>query len=221
MKKFVCMMLSACMCAGLLIGCGTTIDSETSVVYVGENGSIVSLDVEQFEQDYYDAEELENYVNDAVSAYTKENGMGTVKVEELTIEGDSARLQMKYKSASDYSAFNDIELFQGNVLDALEAGYVFDGDFAKVENGAVVGTATKQEIYEEQELKVVIIRANMDVQVEGEICYVSCENVNLTGADSVSIREGYCLEAGSANTGESVSETDSFETEVYTFIVYK
>lgn len=221
MKKLVCMVLAVCMCTGLLVGCGTTIDSETSVVCVEENGSIISLDVEQFEQDYYDAEELKSYVNDAVSAYTKENGMGTVKVEELTVEGETARLQMKYKTALDYSAFNDIELYHGNVLDAIAAGYVFDGDFAKVEAGAVVGTATKQEIYDEQELKVVIIRANMDVQVEGEICYVSCENVNLTGASSVSIREGYCVDGGSEHTEESVSDTDSFETEVYTFIVYK
>lgn len=209
MKKLVCMVLAACMCMGLLVGCGTTIDSETSVVYVGKNGNIVSLDVEQLEQDYYDAEELKSYVNDAVSAYTKEHGMGTVKVEELTVEGETARLQMKYKTASDYSTFNDIELYQGSVLDAIAAGYVFDGAFSKVENGEVVGTATKQEIYEEQELNVVIIRANMDVQVEGEICYISCENANLTSTNSVSIREDYGV------------DTDSFETEVYTFIVYK
>lgn len=221
MKKLVCMVLAVCMCTGLLAGCGTTIDSETSVVCVKANGNIISLDVEQFEKDYYDAEELKSYVNDAVSAYTKEHGMGTVKVEELIVEGESARLQMKYKTASDYSAFNDIELYQGTVLDAIAAGYVFDVDFARVESGEVAGTASKQEIYEEQELKVVIIRANMDVQVEGEICYVSCENVNLTGASSVSIREGYCVDTGSGDVEECVSENDSFETEVYTFIVYK
>ena len=101
-----------------------------------------------------------------------------------------------------------------------------------------------------------IIRANTDVKVDGEICYVSCQNVKLTGTDSVSIRDGYYLETGGVTadcgcdragehrhraasgnrTGgndretvhtddteqtESTSGDGSFETDVYTFIVYK
>ena len=73
---------------------------------------------------------------------------------------------------------------------------------------------------------------------------MSCENVKLTGADSVSIREGYYLENGATeevaaeasateqveeNTESTYVETSqaevvedgAFETEVYTFIVYK
>ena len=245
MKKYVCMVLGLCMCVGLVTGCGTKLNGETSVVYVGKNGAVVSLDVEQLDQDYYDAEELESFVNDTVAAYTKENGKSSVKVEELTTEGGTARLQMKYKTPEDYTAFNGIELYQGKVIDALAAGYVFDGEFARVEDGKVLGAATKQEIYQEQDLKVVIIRANTDVQIDGEICYVSCENVELTGANTVSIREGYYLDTGSATSVseeaptddtqelEQISDTEMveipvavnenapIETEVYTFIVYK
>lgn len=207
MKKFGCMVLGLCMVIGLFAGCGTaTIEGESNVVYVGKKGSVISLDIEELNQDYYDAEELENYVNDAVSEYNEAYGRNSVKVQELTVEEGTARLQMKYKTAADYSTFNGIELYQGKVIDSLAAGYVFDGEFARVEDGKVIGAATKQEIYTEDDLEVVIIRANTDVQVEGEICYVSCENVELTGTNSVSIREG---------------ESDSFETEVYTFIVYK
>lgn len=207
MKKFGCIVLGLCMCIGLFAGCGTTtIEGESNVVYVGKKGAVISLDIEELNQDYYDAEELENFVNDAVSEYNEVYGRNSVKVQELTIEDETARLQMKYKTAADYSTFNGIELYQGDVIDSLAAGYVFDGEFARVEDGKVIGAATKQEIYAEDDLKVVIIRANTDVQVDGEICYISCENVELTGTNSVSIREG---------------ESDSFETEVYTFIVYK
>lgn len=207
MKKFGCMVFGLCMVIGLFAGCGTaTIEGESNVVYVGKKGSVISLDIEELNQDYYDAEELENYVNDAVSEYNEAYGRNSVKVQELTVEEGTARLQMKYKTAADYSTFNGIELYQGKVIDSLAAGYVFDGEFARVEDGKVIGAATKQEIYTEDDLEVVIIRANTDVQVDGEICYVSCENVELTGTNSVSIREG---------------ESDSFETEVYTFIVYK
>lgn len=248
MKKFVCMVLGLCMCVGMFAGCGTTtLESETNIVYVGKKGTVTSLDIEHFDQDYYDAQELETFVNDAVTEYTKEHGKNSVKVQELTVEEGTARLQMKYKTAEDYAAFNGIELYQGKLIDSLAAGYVFDGEFAKVEDGKVLGGATKQEIYKEQDLKVVIIRANTDVQVDGDICYVSCENVELAGTNRVSIREGYHLDTGAAmpsvdaTHSEQINETEaeerpntemveipvevgentSFETEVYTFIVYK
>lgn len=231
------------MCAGLLTGCGTDLAGDTSVVYVGKNGTITTMDVEQFDENYYNAEELTDFINEEVSAYTQEHGSSSVKMEELTVDAGTARLQMKYKTAEDYSAFNGIELYQGKVIDALAAGYVFDGDFARVAEGEVVGAASKQDIYQEQDLKVVVIRANTDVQVEGEICYVSCENVALTGTDRVSIREEYYLDNGmieavvaATEQVEEVSGTEDvamvdipveiedaepIETEVYTFIVYK
>lgn len=242
MKRYVCMALGVCMCAGLLTGCGADLEGDTSVVYVGKNGTITSLDVEQFDESYYNAEELTEFIDAEVSDYTQENGGSSVKMEELTIEAGTARLQMKYKTADDYSSFNGIELYQGKVIDALAAGYIFDGDFARVEEGEVVGAASKQDIYQEQDLKVVVIRANTDVRVEGEICYVSCENVALTGTDSVSIRDEYYLDNGAAEfVAESTEqieeateiediemadipveiEEEPIETEVYTFIVYK
>lgn len=259
MKKIVCTVLSILMCAGLLSGCGTSLEGDSSVVYVDKKGNVTSLDVEELDQEYYDEEELKSFVDEAVKAYTDEHGKGSVKVDSITVEGGTAKLGMKYKTPEDYTNFNGIELYHGKVVASLAAGYVFDGAFARVEDGKVTGAATKQEIYSQEDLKVVIIRANTDVKVDGEICYVSCENVKLTGADSVSIREGYYLETGSGTPAidaapqESVDATEqaadtetaveavigteqagaaeeepqeatgdgSFETEVYTFIVYK
>lgn len=243
MKKLVCMVLCILLLAGLLSGCGTTLEGEESVVYVDKKGAVSSLDVETLDADYYDASELETFVKEAVAEYTEENGRNAVKLESLTAEDGKAKLKMKYKTAEDYAKFNGIELYQGKVVDSLAAGYIYDGDFASVKDGAVAGSATKQEIYAEENLKVVIIRANTNVRIDGEICYVSCENVKLTGPDSVSIREGYYLENGNGAQGLSVepgteqmsgdtqvpeaaetgimTDTGSFETEVYTFIVYK
>lgn len=251
MKRFVRTVLGVLLCGGLLAGCGTTLEGEDSVVYVEQKGAVYSLDVEALDQDYYDETELETYVRDAVEQYTGENGNGSVKLNGLTVENGIAKLNMKYKTTQDYTNFNGIELYQGNIVEALAAGYVFEGEFAKVEDGKVVGTASKQEIYAQDDLKTVIIRANTDVKVEGQICYVSCENVKLMGTDSVSIREGYYLDNGSTEAvvnvapgdetagteqlesteydelketvaeQEEVEDDGSFETDVYTFIVYK
>ena len=243
MKRLVCTVCSVLLCVGLLSGCGTSLEGEESVVYVGKKGVIESLDVESLDQSYYDETELKSYVDAEVKDYTAEHGKNAVEVESLKVEDGVAKL-------------NGIELYQGKVVASLAAGYVYDGEFARVEEGKVVGAATKQDIYSEDDLKVAIIRANTDVKVDGEICYVSCQNVKLTGTDSVSIRDGYYLETGSVTaavdvtgqentgteqlpgteqaemTGETVHTDDteqtetasgdgSFETDVYTFIVYK
>lgn len=251
MKKWISTILLAALCAVLLCGCGVSLDGDESVVYVDKKGIVYSLDVEELDQDFYDETELKSFVDEAVETYVSEHEKGSVKVEELTTEDGVAKLKMRYKTSDDYTDFNGIELYQGEVVASLAAGYVYDGEFARVEEGRVTGSATKQEIYADEDLKVVIIRANTDVKVEGEIRYVSCENVKLTGADSVSIRNGHYLDTGSTTPAENVTpgtesmemEADisgtelaedftdgqaenaaddgSFETDVYTFIVYK
>ena len=77
MKKFVSTVLAMLLCVGLLSGCGTTLEGEDSVVYVDKKGTVYSLDVEAMDQDYYDSEELEAYVDEVVSQYTSEHGSGS------------------------------------------------------------------------------------------------------------------------------------------------
>ena len=243
MKRLVCTVCSVLLCVGLLSGCGTSLEGEESVVYVGKKGVIESLDVESLDQSYYDETELKSYVDAEVKDYTAEHGKNAVEVESLKVEDGVAKLKMKYKTPEDYTAFNGIELYQGKVVASLAAGYVYDGEFARVEEGKVAGAATKQDIYSEDDLKVAIIRANTDVKVDGEICYVSCQNVKLTETGSVTAAVDV---TGQENTGteqlpgteqaemtgetvhtddteqtETASGDGSFETDVYTFIVYK
>ena len=227
----------------LLAGCGKSLDADTDMVYVQKNGTVLSVDTETLDKDYYDETELKDYVADAVSVYTEEHGKSAVKLEELSVKDGTATLKMKYKTPEDYTGFNGIELYEGKVVKALAAGYDFNADFVSVEDGTVTGTATKEEIYSGDNLKAVIIKANRDVKVDGTICYVSSENVKLTGNDSVSIREGYSLNGADSeninneteNVGgtSEISDTDvnddtvyvkdngAFETDVYTYIIYK
>ena len=222
MKKWICMVSFMCMCVGIVSGCGSSaIEGDTSAVYVDKKGRISSLDVEELGEGFYNEEELETFIGDAVTEYTEEHGKNSVTMEDLTVEDGIAKLSMRYQSAQDYANFLDVEFFSGELLAALEAGYIFEGDFARVEGGQVVGAATKQEIYADQGLKVVIIRANTDVQVAGSSCYGSCENVRLDGANRVSIRDGYFLDNGASHTEvipgvvdpDGTEEADAGDTE--------
>lgn len=239
MKKILCAGLCILIFAGMAAGCGTSLQADVSTVYVDKKGNITFLDVGALDQDYYDEAELKAYVEERVDAYNGEHGKGSVKADGLSVENGRASLTMKYKTAEDFSGLHGIELYQGKVVKALAEGYTFDGDFASVKDGRVTGYVDKQAVYGTEDLKVVVIRANMDVKVEGEICYVSVQNVKLTGNDRVSIREGYDLKEeapagenaaaqGTEARGESsaaqsggVFSADEFETDVYTYIIYK
>lgn len=231
MKKLICTAFCIILCTGIFAGCGSAPDAEDCMVYVDKKGVVTSVDVEALDQDYYDVSELKSYVEDTVAQYTAEHGKNTVKVSDFSVKDGMAKLKMKYQTPEDYTRFNGIELYQGKVVKALAAGYDFNVDFAAVEDGQITQSASREEIYAQKDLKAVIIKANMDVKIDGTICFVSSENVKVTGNDSVSIREGYTgtpqvesteMQGTEAQTGAAwMPEDGSFETDVYTYIIYK
>ena len=114
----------------------------------------------------------------------------------------------------------------------------------------MTGTATKEEIYSGEDFKSSHHQGKQRCESRRYNLLCSSENVKLTGTDSVSIRDGYSLNNGStaderdsdeniADGTESiggsteVSDTDvnddttyvkddgAFETDVYTYIIYK
>lgn len=108
----------------MLAGCGKSLDADTDTVYVQKNGTVLSVDVETLDKDYYDETELKDYVTDAVSAYTGEHGKSAVKLENLSVKDGTATLKMKYKTPEDYTGFNGIELYEGKVVKALAADMI-------------------------------------------------------------------------------------------------
>ncbi len=247
MKKKAAIIFSVILLIGLAAGCGNKLDVEESTVYVDKKGSVISVDVESFEKDYYDEAELKSYIEEEIENYTSENGKKSVHLEDVAVEDSTATLKLKYASAEDYAKFNGIELYTGTVVKAMAEGYDFNVDFAAVKDGAVTGSVTKDEVIGNDDYKVAIIKANTDVVVDGTIVYVSSENVSVTGENAVSIREGYqALESLGAGA-ESVSGTESvsgeeatesiegtemteqtaaqdefaYETDVYTYIIFK
>ena len=213
MKRLGCIGLTIMICAGMLAGCGSSLEADTNTVYVSKHGKVVSMDVEQLDQSYYDETELKEFVDSAVDEYNTENGKNSVKVDDLTV----AKLRMDYETVDDYTAFNGVELYEGKIVQALAAGYDFDTDFAGVDKDGSVTGVTRGDILAQEDLKVVIIKANTDVKIDGKILYVSCDNVTVTGKDSVSIKEGtgiektWITEAEEVPSTEAVVETESTE----------
>ena len=47
MKRLGCIGLTIMICAGMLAGCGSSLEADTNTVYVSKHGKVVSMDVEQ------------------------------------------------------------------------------------------------------------------------------------------------------------------------------
>lgn len=219
MKKYSAICLVIALCVTMLAGCGTSYSAEESTVFVQKHGKIVSTDVEDFDENTYDKDGLEKYVNETIDKYTSENGKNTVKLKELSVKDNSAVLTLEYKDAKAYSGFNGEELFTGTIAEALAAGYRFDTEFASVKDGKA-GEAVDSSEFLDDDLKVVIVKANLDVNVKGKICYLSTQNTSLKDKSTVSIREGQNLlskaeesEAGTQETEAAEAVTEVTETE--------
>lgn len=202
MKKIICVGFTMILCMGLLSGCSKKTDVDTSTVFIEKKGKITSVDVEALDKDYYDEAELESYITDHVNDYTSENG-NTVEMASFTVTDQVAKLQMQYDSYEDYTAFNGIELYDGTVVEAEAAGYDFDTGFISASDEDTK-KVSKDDVLADDNNKVVIIKANVDVKVDGTILYVSKENTKVTEKNKVSI------------TGEG-----SAEEAALTYIIYK
>lgn len=238
-------------CVFALGSCGTDYaDAETNTVYVLKNGKIVSTDIEDFDEDTYSEDELEDYMEDVIDTYNNENGKKAVKQKSFKVKKDIATLVMEYASADVYKDFNGTEIFVGTIAEAVEAGYDFDVVFANV-SGSSVKEASADDFMNDDSYKVVIIKANTTVSVDGNICYVSTENTSEVDKTLVVIKEGceLAIEADEAvgtetefsddsiseeelllgtdgesdmvfDFGEDLSEGSQY-SDVYTYIIYK
>lgn len=214
-KRSLGILLAIILCMGMAAGCGSKFTPDESTVYVKKNGSVVAVDVEDFNTDTYDKDKLKEYVEDTVSEYNKENGKNRVKFQKLSVKDDQASLTMEYKTAADFRKFNGIDFFAGTLAEALAAGYSFDADFACVEN-ETPKVCSREDFIKDGNYKVVIIKDNMDVKVKGKIAYVSTKNTALKDQSTVSIRVGNHLFGTDSDTQRTevvpVTETTEAET---------
>lgn len=182
MKKACLFVLTGILAAGALFACNKASSDQTSSngfndpgtvsglvdeypyiisdsgLFIRRDGSVSSADVEEFSEDYYDAEEFEqNYVIPAVRAYNEKQGLNFVRASEtdevLPVALNSVKagdgnltLQLDYKNAAEYLAFNKgiNEYYEGwdtfivcPYAELVDYGISMDAEFIDTDGNAV------------------------------------------------------------------------------------
>ena len=191
MKRKICLML--CGSAAILSACAlnTEFKAEEDTVYLKKDGTVLEASIEDFNESYYDEEELKEYIEQSVSSYVQDNGDGSVLLDEFELtdkekEGKLVKLYLEYSSYIDYAQFNNVEFFDGTVSDAQKT-YSFDRNFLKVEKGKAKGAADVNDILSDYSNRVLVIGENTFVRLDGEILYISDGDVEITGKNTVKV----------------------------------
>ncbi len=192
MKRKLYAALGIFAAASITTACGASFEADESTVYITKQGNVIGANIEDFNEDYYDEEELEAYIADSIESYVESNGNGSLELDRFETasseeDGVTAQLYLNYATYIDYALFNDVTLFAGTVEQAQQEGYTFDQDFVKVEDGAAAGGMDVQELLSEQGVQVVVIGEEIAVRVDGEILCVSDSNAEITGKNTVQV----------------------------------
>lgn len=199
MKKLFSICLVCLAAAGLMTGCGKSLEADRDTVYVQKKGTIISAAIADFDKDYYQEEELKNYVDDRIQAYQSTHGQKSIQIDDFSVEEGIAKLFIKYAGYEDYQEFNDVTLFSGTVPQALAAGYKFDTEFSEIVDEKVTGNIENTKIME-LDAKIIILSEKVDVKVDGTVQYVSSKYTTIKAEDTVSIQLTEDAEDGEEST---------------------
>lgn len=210
-KVFLAVLLTA---AGLT-GC-SQFKASQNTVKLNRDGSLQTAVIEELDKSYYSEEELKTTIDDAVAEYNGNGEEEPIVIKKYEVEEGVVSLYMNYASAEDYQEFNQVTLYAADLQGAYDNSFQFPETFQKVEKGKITGTAAKSELLNGLNYYVLIYSEDMDVEVPGNIVYVS-RDVTVTGKKTATNRPE-ALKDETVET-EKGGKKDSLETEEGSFEV--
>lgn len=174
-------LLAVLLCAGcMLTGC-SSFSPDVSGVSIDKKGGITEVVREMFDESVYSKEELESQLGNEIAEYNAQAGADLVKEKKLQVKDGVAVLKMTYASSRDYAAFNHLDFYAGDIIGAVQAGYMFEGSFYQVDNGTVNESTGVwgSGIISGTNDRVVVFQGPLLVEVPGKITYVS-SNIQVT-----------------------------------------
>lgn len=173
MRKYV---IACLLSVGFLLsGCG--VFDDTPGLVVKESGEVKSCIQEEFAEDYYDADELQEEVNSEIAVYNDVAGTDSIVLKKFKIRyGNeeavtSVSAVLEYASAKDYEAFNEETLYVGSVSESLKNEQLSELAFYSVEDGET--KVTIEDILKEGEYQMIMFTEPVSVKGPKNVLYYS------------------------------------------------
>jgi hypothetical protein len=158
----------------------------TNTLLVKNNGAVQAATVEEFDKDYYNLNELEEFVMKEINSYNQASGGENVIMDSLERKDNKAIMILSYTGMQHYSEFNHVmaAYFNGGVK---EISISMPQTLISAKEGSNHNT---MEVIQNEKYKVLAVYEPFDVVVDGAIQFIS-DNAVLVEKDKVqSANEG-------------------------------
>ncbi len=166
-------------------------DVSESTILVKSDGKIQAATVEDFDKDYYKLSELQDYIENEVSAYNTKAGGEKVIIDEILLRDGKAIMVLSYTGMDQYVSFNEVTAayFNGGIKDIT---LDLPTTLISRKNEALAST---EEIIQNNKYRILVLNEPYHIIVDGEIKYYS-ENTEVIDKNEVkSAPEGMTIVA--------------------------
>ncbi|MDF2511240.1 MAG: hypothetical protein K0S04_1106 [Herbinix sp.] len=172
MKKIV-------LCATMLflmlgaVGCTNEelrVDKVTANSIVAKsNGKLQVATIEDFDKNYYDLDELREYIEEQVDTYNKTAGDEKITVDDVDKKDDKAVMILTYSGMDQYANFNEVSAayFTGGVGDI---SLKLPSTLIDAKNGSLAST---DEILKDEKFKFLVLNEPYHIVTDGKVKYYS------------------------------------------------
>jgi len=169
----------------LLVGCGNAVPHEDTIA-VDKRGQITCTVVEDFDKDFYDAEELKEVIDEELASYNESFAQDHLTLKKFEVKDGIALLQTRFEKARYYADYTGLTFFVGTVAQAQAEGYDLSGECMDT-----TGSLTDLESIEGSgELQVLILEEAVEVKVPGKIvCASRAGDVVITGKKEAVVQD--------------------------------
>ncbi|MDK2966877.1 MULTISPECIES: hypothetical protein [Lacrimispora] len=202
MKKLKAV-LAAVLAAGMMTGClgiggSSTLNTESSRIFVTEEGTFQTATVESYaQQDYYSADELKSFLEEAVSKYNGENGQNQVTLDSCTLDSGTARMMFHYASPDALIGFTTQYEDKANQVESIAVSRLSDVyDQSESEGTAFIKAsdgkkADRKALSKRGENQAIVVTSEnpVTIQTQGRLLFVS-DNVVIKDKHTVQTTKG-------------------------------
>jgi uncharacterized protein YxeA len=197
MKKVFSCMVALMFLILCLTGCGGyKFNADTTSLYIRQDGTVASVVYEDFDEDTYSKDDLQKYLEDAVSAYNQQvkgenrayldednkEDVLPVYIDEFTVKNNRATFKLEYTDCQTYVDFNAEE----KAVTTLVCAPVAQAADVGIDLASITGQEDEEQVCfssyaGESNNWVVAVQGNTAIQLEGK---VKAQTSNVTVVDN-------------------------------------